>query len=533
MSKCYSIIFILCALGFSAFAQGTVNPVIPADILQLPFSEDFSTGSFETNQWEPESDNWQVDSQIGIYPPCARFMFTPFVENYSSSLTSAWIDASGITEGDVFIEFSLMKDVTVHTMTENFFVEVYYGEEWLPVAGYTNDESTYWEHKKKVIHGAAGHMFKVRFRAEGENSTRIVSWSVDNIQIYRACNEPVNLFAERPSQVQLCDLRLEWESPAAQAPVSGVLSWCYPYNADSVGLTQGGTFALAVRFTPVQLAEYSATSLTKIRLFACEPGGEIVLKVWTGSDADTLVRSQPVATYTSHAWNEYALDEPLPLDVSQELWLGYEVTHGASVSVAGIDDAFEVEGYGNLICLNGTDWETLSYYEVPHNWNIQGFVTNQNGTVKLNSTLPVGYNVYRANTLIGYTTETGYSDNTEEFEYEIDYNVTAVYNTCESAFSNTATANNCHAVSVAGHELPGIQIYPNPASSKITINITGDIRMLYITDITGRQVKQYSVPMVTGNQSIDLRGLNPGIYVVRFVTGDGQSGGRKVVLSGE
>jgi len=478
MKKLYIILLILCALSASGYSQG--------DTLVLPFNEDFSTGTFVTNQWEPESVNWLVDGQLGNYPPCARFIYSPLVENYSSSLTSTWIDAGGITEGDIYIEFSLMKDVTIHSMTENFFVEVNYGAEWQPVAGYTNDVSTYWQHKKKVIHGAAGNVFKIRFRAEGENSTRIVSWSVDNIRIYRACNEPLNLFAGRFSQ-QLCDLRLEWEAPAAQAPVSGILDWCYPYNADSVGLTQGGTFDLAVRFTPVQLAEYSGTSLTKIMLFACQPGGEIVLKVWTGTDADTLVRNQLVASYISHAWNEYTLDEPLPLDVTRELWIGYQVTHAEGVKIAGTDDAFEVDGYGNLVCLNGTDWETLSHYEVPSNWNLQGFVTNQSGTVKLSRTMPVGYNVYRENTFIGYTTQTEFPDNTEPFDYEIEYNVTAVYNTCESAYSNTAKANNCHAVSVAGHELAGISVFPNPASDYITVSIAGEISQLFITDITGRK----------------------------------------------
>jgi hypothetical protein len=144
-----------------------------------------------------------------------------------------------------------------------------------------------WEMKHiDITNQAKNKVFRVRFNAKGLNSLDIFNWLIDNIHIYRYCPPPVNLV----SQINFPtndEVHLTWEAPAGGGTggVSGWLMWDNGTNDDAIGLTGGGTFSVAVRFTPAQLGEFAGTSLTKIRMFPYGPNGTIVLKVWTGANA--------------------------------------------------------------------------------------------------------------------------------------------------------------------------------------------------------------------------------------------------------
>ena len=77
------------------------------DTLPLPFEENFSSGLFETNGWIDEGDNWQIAGQSGNAAPSAEFRFSPYITDYSLSLTSAAFDATGFIAGEIFIDFDL------------------------------------------------------------------------------------------------------------------------------------------------------------------------------------------------------------------------------------------------------------------------------------------------------------------------------------------------------------------------------------------------------------------------------------------
>jgi len=501
----------------------------------LPFSEYFTTGIFETNQWVPETANWRIAGQLGNPAPCAEFFTSPPMTAYSSSLASTWLSGDYI-DGTVYVSFSMKRQIVNPTLTEHLYLDIFNGFEWTEVAGFVNDANTDWvDHKIDLPSWAIEAPFKIRFRAEGENTMNIVNWQIDNIIVYRECPAPYDLVLSIPNPMLSCRVLLEWEDPQLPYPNSGWLRWDDGENSDALGLTDGGSFLVATRFTQAHLIPYIDTYLTTIKIFPYAAGGEIVLKVWTGNNASQLVRSQVIQNYTAGQWNEFILNQPFLITGLEELWFGYEITHSAGTYVAGVDAGPANEGYGDLISLDGAVWESMSAaYSLDFNWNLAGYLTNtpSAGNVKTSRSL-TNYNIYRQDTLYATTTDRFFWDDITNFPYHVvSYKVSAAYSDCESAYSNIVYNIWCWE-SVNDQDVASISIYPNPASDYITVSITGDIGQLFITNITGRKIREYTVPKNSSTFGADISGLPKGIYLVNFVTANGESGGGKVVVSSE
>jgi len=155
-------------------------------------------------------------------------------------------------------------------------------------------------------------------------------------------------------------------------------------NVDGIGLTNGGSFDVAIRFTPEQLAPYNGFRITKVSFFPMEGYPiEYSIEILTGSNPtyDDLAYEQLVENLQIETWNEVALDISQTIDASQELWVGYYMSNQqAGTYPAGIDDGPGVNGFGNMISTdNFTTWITLADEGIDANWNIQVFVTNEAG----------------------------------------------------------------------------------------------------------------------------------------------------------
>ncbi|MGE5383946.1 MAG: T9SS type A sorting domain-containing protein, partial [Omnitrophica WOR_2 bacterium] len=454
---------------------------------------------------------------------------------------------------------------------EKLTVEVYNGTSWATAANITAEGDLDWDLQHiKITNSAKNKVFRVRFVANGVNTLDINNWQIDNIHIYRLCAAPTNLTASVPDPTNHGDqILLEWEAPSTPQGISGWLKWDDGTNAgNGVGLTSGGTFLAAARFTPEQLTAWAGTSLTKIRMFPyAATGCTFVLKVWTGANAGTLVASQPV-TFTSDQWNEFSLNTPVYVTGSTELWFGYEVTHAAGQYPGGTDAGPAVAGYGDMISTDGSTWDPMSTFDLNYNWNIEGFVETLDGATQLlqpivnntvynnsSSTLamsPVtnvnnpnatvattttsssreltGYNVYREDAFVATTTETSYLDTDPTISIlgaEYCYKVTAVYEDCESDFSNT----DCETVVDAQNiELGAVNVYPNPSNNVVNIEVTNDISQVVIYNYAGQIVYQQMVTK-DKNIQIDVRNYNAGAYLVKFITRSGESFAKKVAVT--
>ena len=504
------------------------------DTLPLPFEENFSSGLFETNGWIDEGDNWQIAGQSGNAAPSAEFRFSPYITDYSLSLTSAAFDATGFIAGEIFIDFDLKLTDNQANNMEKLAVEVYDGNQWTEVYSDSSHGSFNWSKKHiEITDQARGLIFQIRFRAWGSNSMNIVSWGLDNIYIYRLCKPPYDAVSSFPQPTTHgCWVLVEWESPCIPQATSDWLHWDNGNNYDAIGLTGGGTFLVSARFTPSQLQQYAGGYLSRIRLFYYQEGGSITLKVWTGENAAQLVLSQPVISYMAGQWNEFILNTPVLLTGNSELWFGYEVTHEANQYIAGVDNGPAEAGFGDLISLDGVTWQSMSQvYDLNYNWNLGGFITPQ---IHSDSCLVTGYNVYREGEWLATTTETNYLDTyNESRNVTMCYSITALYEDCESGFSNLAceiVSDNCF-VDVNDINLQTIDIYPNPASRKVTFSLTQEIEQVIIYDILGKELEVCRVNPANLVVGKDISQYRNGIYLVMFISSNGKSTSRKLIVN--
>ena len=531
---------------------------------ELPFTENFNAGLFETNQWTVEGTNWRIAGQAGNPAPAVEFYFFPVQMDYSFSLTSFYVIGLDIVDGKIMLDFDLKHTLVNATEEEKLAVEVFNGSQWFKVAEYKNTTGLYWVNKSiDITEQAKNKVFRVRFNAKGVNTLDIFNWLIDNIHVYRVC-EPVSNLSADIYLPNLDQIILIWEAPGGSSSVAGWLVWDNGENKDAIGLQGGGVFYAAVRFTPAQLAQYAGTSLTKIRMFPFGPNGSLILKVWTGSNAGSLVLSQAVATYTPGEWNEFTLNTPVAVTGYEELWFGYEVTHTSNDYVAGCDKGPALAGFGDMISLDGSVWESMAtQYGLNYNWNLRGYVETIDGataalqpvkdeTVYGNNTalaagnypaLPtaspsveetsnsrelVVYNIYRDGEMIATTTETTYLDNDDilEFYETYCYIVVAVYEDCEAPGelvciipekTNNVNDNN-------------VNVYPNPSNSVVNIEVSSNISQVVIYNYVGQVVLENNV---NGAQTlkVDVRNYEAGAYLVKFITKEGESIIKKVVVT--
>jgi len=371
---------------------------------------------------------------------------------------------------------------------------------------------------------------------------------------------PTNLTG--PSSVTQGDpIELTWYAPGSGP--GGWIQWdAGVNNGNGIGLTSGGTFYVASHWMPSDLTSYDGQYLSKISFFPLgDPAASFVLKVWTGANAGTQVLSQTITSFNVDEFNEVDLTSPVMIDASQQLWFGYQVTHGAGTFPAGTDDGPAVSGKGDMISLDGTSWAAMGVtYGLDYNWNIAGFVSASDGGVspvkpmvksftgtpsmgsfasavengmggsfskKFNpseSKELVGYNVYRKNpgsttfNVIGYTTETNYTDNvTITGLYQ--YYVTAVYENPngESDPTNTITVDV-----ITGIEemiFSSTSLFPNPASGIVNIKSDYTINTIKIYNYSGQVIASELV----NNKSYQLNTskFTPGLYMFQIETNEG------------
>lgn len=506
------------------------------DTLSLPFEEDFQTGVFETNGWTVEGSNIHIAGQIGNPAPSCEFGSNPPVENYQQTLTSSPIDGTGFLGGNIYLDFDLKLSDDVSQGFEKIEVKILNSMDTVMV--YSDSSMGNFDWKKvhlPITSFAKGRIFKVQFSFWGVSSTNILNWNVDNINVYRYCERPRNAWAGVEYPNHWCWVKVQWESPFGTEGEAAWLNWDNGENMDAVGLDGGGTFLVGIRFTPAQLVEYSDTYLKKIRIFPYAPGGTIVLKVWTGSNANQLVASQEVESYIAGQWNEFTLNDSVYVTGTTELWIGYEVTHPNGIDIAGVDSGPAVAGYGDMISLDGSVWESMAQaYALDHNWNLQAFIEPLDVLPGYDTTYLIGYNVYREGEWIGTTSELSYIDKIRDRDFDIRcYNVTAIYEDCESDFSNTSCEyldENCF-VGVEDINQSGISISPVPANREISVILPKGICNLRIFNLLGNLIEAYRIHPDQSNLTVAVDDYKAGVYFMKFETIDGRSFSRKFVVS--
>jgi hypothetical protein len=272
-----------------------------------------------------------------------------------------------------------------------------------------------------------------------------------------------------------------------------------------------------------------------------------------------MVCDQAVTPITGQ-WNTATLTIPVPIDVTQELWVGYYINTPTGYP-AGVDAGPAIDGYGDMMNFGG--WQTLLEInpDLDFNWNIQAhvmtvagttvplskasepyhnasglsFVSNPNpaqtnqvfATTGSGTRELTGYNIYRSKEgnpyeLIDFTTEITYLDaNLPNALY--CYVVSAVYTSatdqCESAF----TVETCQILNVSVTDPNAVagsfNLYPNPASDHVYITTSGDLKRVTVYNALGQLVTD---EITTGKQyELSTASYTIGVYMVRVETAAG------------
>ena len=497
---------------------------------ELPFLEQWNLGTFETSNWTIDGSNWSINGNEGNPDPTAEFTWDPIQNDYSISLESYPLLANSMTEGQIHLDFDIMLSSFQATGSELLLVQVWNWESqmWATAETYSNEEGSFgWVSENLDISDyAMNQVFKIRFVAEGEYSLNIVSWFIDNIHIYRACNPPLNLDVSWGNY----GLDLTWDYPLGSGFGDQWVHWDDGLN---YGNSIGGplVFDVAARWEPEQLVLFEGGLITEIAFFPGEQAATYNVRVWVGSGDPALIIDQTVENPLVNQWNYVTLDNPHQLDISQELWVGYHI-NAMTGYPAGVDNGPAIDGYGNMMKFGF--WQTLLEInpELDYNWNIMAFLHQT-----INNDSITKYAIYRSDDvepyfLRAYTDTNFYVDDSAICESTgiHCYKVTAVNiqlsDTCESSPSNEA-CEICEGIDEKNTEF-NLAIYPNPASDLLHVESLERLQSISIYDARGDKVIWWEGDKAV--VEIPVNELVPGLYLVRVETYSGTIG-RKVIIS--
>ncbi|PKP09528.1 MAG: hypothetical protein CVU09_11345 [Bacteroidetes bacterium HGW-Bacteroidetes-4] len=128
--------------------------------------------------------------------------------------------------------------------------------------------------------------------------------------------------------------------------------------------------------------------------------------------------------------------------------------------------------------------------------------------------------------------ETGNDSDGDGIPYIADGKVAPVF-AAEGEFSIIITGIEEELPLNSRQNINGMLVYPNPASSKVTLETTlagEDILKIEILNILGQVVQQVPSGLVSGKISFDVSQLNKGIYFVKLTQNNGNSLSKKIVI---
>jgi len=147
-------------------------------------------------------------------------------------------------------------------------------------------------------------------------------------------------------------------------------------NVNALGLTQGGTFEFAARFTPDELADWGGYQILAVRHHHGWVDGSSFwmkgnIKIYeegTSTQPGGLITSEPFEV-TDNDWFDVEISEPVQIIGDEDIWVSIEVIHNPGQYPAGCDDGPIIGGKGGWIYLMDS-WSEISDSGFNVNWNI-------------------------------------------------------------------------------------------------------------------------------------------------------------------
>ena len=355
------------------------------------------------------------------------------------------------------------------------------------------------------------------------------------------CDPPANLEAER-----------YWESDddygavvywgERPAPVHQWLRYDDGQMVNALG-GNGEPIFWSVRFGADTLAEYVGCSLKKVALFD-GAAGTYQLWVYVGGDTEphTLVRSQNMTLTGRFDWHEETLFPELELQDNEPVWI---VVGQQGVSRPAVVCADMGHPDGRWVYVEEKDgWTDMHTYNMHYTWMLRAYVSNRAGrTTQLGSDgyALQNFNLYRSIDGQNYQQIAAipYAEGQPYYQYRdglegcsgncFRYRLTASYlseegEACESDYASVighpeqSEVVVCDPSTTDETMLMPLKVYPNPASNSVIIEADG-MHQVMLYNVVGQKVVGFECQ---GNSvSLDLTGLENGLYVVRVTTPKG------------
>jgi hypothetical protein len=573
--------------------EGWITHVIPALVmvdtlnidatlqrlpLSFPFTEDWSSGSFETNLWtfEPEQGNWQINDTIGNPEPSVIFKGDSVTTNYSFELLSHEIDLSGVYQ-NIALYFDLSLITNTPGSQENLIIDIWDGISWINIDTLSSEaDITLTTNYFDITNIAAGKTIKVRFLAQGLDASNLYYWLIDNIRItqppfivvsptvfygefsyslpgnynypmtfYNDGLEPLNysititrgntkVLESFPGNFErIHDKAILSTDPGTQ-PGGEPLDPMYGFtpilhydgqNFDAIGLTAGGTFHVAARFPASMVGQYAGYMVESVDIYINSVPDNANLKIWAAGTATTpgVVLHQQLFTPAGFSWNNIELSNPVLID-GTDIWVGYSVTHNAGQYPAGCDSG-PANPNGDWISLDGVLWEHLAGYGLNYNWNIRA---------RLDVGPPQWLDVQPRNGVIA-----GGSNETLDVIF-LNYNLWPYFS--ETAYINITTNDPLNPLMIVPvhidvhNSIDNLKdnswaiCFPIPASDIIILEVKHEISSFKVIDQFGRIIiTEYASGKTIFN--INVKHLPNGLYFLIAEAKDGKIYSRKILIS--
>ncbi len=391
------------------------------------------------------------------------------------------------------------------------------------------------------------------------NAMSCISNCVNDVLVTENCHVPWELTA---ISSEANEITLEWNPDIMHE---------FRYDDGTVVAELGFTDGI---ITSVLGSKHNASrKLTEMSWFTTKEGGPhntVQVYVFGLSsaglpDANTILYTAEVSN-TDDTWNTHVFPNPLNAEDGFYIALGYEGFVGLGID-DGIDEPYEFQYNtqyfsGDYLYNQWSSFESIgfhasamiraigvigakaSYAIVPEMTPVEGktqipvytaidpvFTGSPEWSVpvrEMNRAF-LGYNIYKNGSLLkALWPETNYTYKEGGQGGQVCYTVTAAYDFCGVTDpSNEACVN---LVNVKTNDLSQIKVYPNPSNNMVNIELTNNISRVVIYNFLGQVVYENNVTNET-ELHIEVRNYDAGAYLIKFVTNEGHSHTKKVVVA--